>query len=245
MHKVQIPRSAMVVMAHADDAEFSCSGTVAKWCASGCDVIYVLCTDGSKGSENPEMTQNQLSDTRTNEQIEAGKILGLKDIVFLNHEDSKLQPTLELRRDIAKEIRRHRPEIVVCTYPMRNLNGDWGIGHPDHMAAGEAALSAVYPTARDHMTFPNLIDENLEPHKVTEVWIVGHPDPDHWVDVTDHMDQSISALSMHTSQLGKWKQGELSKFMRKWREKQATGQDMQYAETFKRITIDRLDEEDD
>ena len=230
----------MVVVAHADDAEFGCSGTVAKWCHEGWEVVYVLCTDGSKGSSDREVTQKELSATRHQEQTNAAKVLGLKDVAFLDHEDSMLQPTLELRRDIAREIRRHRPDVLICTSPMRNLDGrGWGVGHPDHLAAGEAALSAVFPTARDHMTFPELLEEGLEPHKVSEVWVMGQAAPDLWIDVTDHIDTSIQALLEHTSQLNGGNEEDIDKRMREWRRRQAEGKGMQYAEAFKRIVIER------
>ena len=230
----------MVVVAHADDAEFGCSGTVAKLCAEGWEMVYVLCTDGSKGSEDRELTQEKLSAIRRQEQIEAGKVLGLKDVAFLDHEDSMLQPTLELRRDIAREIRRHRPDVLITNYPGRNLDGSgWGIGHPDHMAAGEAALAAVFPTARDHMTFPELLEAGLEPHKVAEVWIMGHPEPDHWVDVTDHVETSVQALFKHTSQIGDRPQDELLEMMKNGRRERAIGKGMQYAESFRKFTFNR------
>jgi len=231
-------RRAMVVVAHADDAEYSCSGTVAKWCHDEWDVAYVICTDGSKGSSDSEITQTELSSIRRQEQINAGKVLGLTDVSFLNHEDSLLQPTLELRRDITRKIRLHKPDVLVCTYPLRNLDGrGGGIGHPDHIAAGEAALSAVFPTARDHMTFPELLKEGLQPHKVSEVWVMGHPEPDLWIDVTDHINTSIKALLQHSSQLYGVKEEDISRHMKEWRSNQAEGKDMQYAEAFKRIDI--------
>ena len=232
-------KSAMVVVAHADDAEFGCSGTVARWCAEGLDVVYVLCSDGSKGTSDREISPQELAETRRKEQIEAGKVLGLKDVVFLDYPDSYLEPTLELRRDIAREIRRHRPDVVICTYPMRNLDGDWGVGHPDHIAAGEATLSAIFPSARDHLSFPELLDAGLEPHKVAEAWIIGHPEPDHWVDVTAHMDNSLEALSRHKSQLGGRDGDETGEMMRGWRRRRAEGKGMQYAESFRRIVFDR------
>ncbi len=232
-------KRAMVVVAHPDDAEYGCSGTVAKWCAEGLEVVYVLCTDGSKGSQDRTMTPQRLIEIRQREQIEAGKVLGLKDVVFLGYPDSYLQPTLELRRDIAREIRRYRPDVVLCPYPLRNLDGAWGVGHPDHMAAGEAALSAVFPTARDHMTFPELLDDGLEPHKVAEVWIMGHPEPDFWVDVTDHIDTSVKALTQHVSQVGARSVEEIEKRMKEGRRNRAKGQTMQYAESFRRICFER------
>ena len=229
----------MVVVAHADDAEYGCSGTVAKLCAEGWEMVYVLCTDGSKGSSDREITQEELVRIREGEQIEAGKVLGLKDVVFLRNEDSMLQPTLELRKDIAREIRRYRPDVVITTHPVRSLDGGWGIGHPDHMAAGEAALAAVFPTARDHMTYPDLLEEGLEPHKVAEVWIMGHPEPDTWVDVTEHIDTSIKALLSHDSQVNGHSPEETANMMREWRRKRAEGKGMQYAEAFKRIPMRR------
>ena len=230
----------MVVVAHADDAEFGCSGTVARLCDEGWEMVYVMCTDGSKGTSDREISGKELSQIRRREQRNAGKVLGLNDVVFLDYEDSLLQPTLELRRDIAREIRRHKPDVVITTHPQRSLNGaGWGIGHPDHMAAGEAALSAVFPTARDHLTFPELLEAGLEPHKVAEVWVMGHPEPDHWMDVTDHMDTSIKALMQHESQMNGRPEAEITERMRDWRRQRAVGKGMQYAEAFRRFSFNR------
>ena len=228
---------AMVVVAHADDAEFGCSGTVAKWCAQGWEVVYVMCTDGSKGPSDRETTPEELSETRRQEQINAGKVLGLKDVVFLGYEDGMLQATLELRGDISRQIRRFRPDILICPYPLRTVDGQWGVGHPDHIAAGEAALSAVYPTARDHLAFPELLEEGLEPHKVAEAWVMSHSEPDHWVDVTEHLDTSIKALREHKSQVGEMDEERINDSMRKGRRERARGKGMLYAESFKRIAM--------
>jgi len=230
----------MVVVAHADDAEYGCSGTVARLCDEGWEMVYVMCTDGSKGTSDREISGKELSQIRRGEQQNAGKVLGLKEVVFLDYEDSLLQPTLELRRDIAREIRRHKPDVVITMHPLRSLDGGgWGIGHPDHMAAGEATLSAVFPTARDHLTFPELLEAGLEPHKVAEVWIMGHPEPDHWMDVTDHMDTSVKALMRHESQVNGHTEAELTKRMREWRRQRAVGKGMQYAEAFRRFSFRR------
>jgi LmbE family N-acetylglucosaminyl deacetylase len=228
-------RRGMVVVAHPDDAEWGCSGTVARWCAQGWEVVYVLCTDGSKGSDDPEITSEELVKIRQQEQLDAGQVLGLHKVVFLGYEDSLLQPILELRRDIAREIRRYRPDVLVCMGPTRHLTGNGYIGHPDHFASGEAALSAVFPTARDRLTFPELLQEGLEPHKVREVWIMEHDDADQYVDVTDYIETSIAALKEHKSQVTA---EEADKYMRQWRSRVGEKVGFKYAEGFKRFKLD-------
>lgn len=241
----------MVVTAHPDDAEFGCSGTVAKWTAAGWDVVYVLCTDGSKGASDRTVTAEDTAKVRRREQMAAAKVLGLADVVFLDHPDAYLEPTLELRKEIAREIRRYKPDVLITMYPARALDGGFGFGHPDHMAAGEAAMAAVFPTARDHLTFPDLLEQGLEPHNVSEVWVMGHPEPDTWIDVTESIDVSIDALLQHTSQLSGSPE-EIERFMKVGRRKRARGKGMRYAETFKRIVFDRrgagrrtIDEDDE
>ena len=229
--------SGMVVIAHADDAEYGCSGTVAKLCAEGWDMTYVLCTDGSKGSSDREISEKELSKARRVEQINAGKVIGLRDVAFLGYPDSYLEPTLSLRKDIAREIRRYKPDVVICQYPLRTLDEGWGVGHPDHLAAGEAALAAVFPTARDHMTFPELLEEGFEPHKVAEVWITGHPEPDVFIDVTDHMETAVKALAEHKSQTGGRPYEEMLPRMKEWRRRGSVGKGMLYSESFKRISF--------
>ncbi|PZC45750.1 MAG: N-acetylglucosaminyl deacetylase, LmbE family [Chloroflexi bacterium] len=238
---------AMVVFAHPDDAEWGSSGTASKLVADKWDVTYVVCTDGSKGTANRDITSEQLSKIRHKEQINAGKIIGLKDVVFLDYPDGYLEPSLNLRKDIAREIRKHKPGILICPYPMRSLDGPYqGSGHPDHIAAGEATLSAVFPSARDYLTFPDLLQEGLEPWAVKEVWIVGHPSPDLFIDISSEFEKSVSALLAHKSQMSmtndevrqhliKWKgatQQNDSDFRFKGR---AHGQGMKFAESFKRL----------
>jgi len=228
---------AMVVVAHPDDAEFGCSGTVAKWCRLGWEVVYVLCTDGSKGTSDREVSSEKLIEVRKREQIDAGKVLGLKDVMFLGYPDGYLQPTLELRKDISREIRRWKPDVLITTNPRRDLLGGGYIGHPDHFAAGEAALSAVYPAARDHLTFPDLLEEGFEPHKVREVWINMFGDaadrfnPLEEVDV----DTSIRALYAHVSQIKDPE--ESGKWMRQRRKELGQKVGAEYAEAFKAFKL--------
>lgn len=221
---------AMVVVAHPDDAEYGCSGTVAKWCRQGWEVVYVLCTDGGKGSEDRNVTSGELVETRKQEQIEAGKILGLKDVVFLGYPDGYLQPTMELRRDITREIRRWKPDVLVCLSPTRELSARGYLGHPDHFASGEAALSAVYPSARDHLTFPELLDQGFDTHKVREVWIMFLGDKADSFNPIPEQDMStaVRALRAHKSQVGP--QG--AKFMRTWRTEAGEKVGAKYAERF-------------
>ena len=232
-------KKAMVVVAHADDAEYGCSGTIAKLCSQNWDVTYVLCTNGSKGSGDKNITSEEIAALRRNEQIEAGRVLGLKDVTFLDYEDSILEPSLSLRKDIARQIRKYQPDVLITTYPARNLNSHYGLGHPDHIAAGEASMAAVFPTARDHLSFPELLKEGYEPHKVSEVWIIGAPDSDLWVDVTNHMETSINALLQHSSQMSRSDE-ETKQMMYSGRRERAEGKGMIYAETFKRIIIEKI-----
>lgn len=227
-------RRGMVVVAHADDAEWGCSGTVAKLCAEGWAMVYVLCTDGSKGIDDPAVSGDELARIRRAEQQAAGRALGLQEVVFLGYEDAMLQPTLELRRDIAREIRRHRPDLLICQNPVRSLVVRDYIGHPDHFAAGEAALAAVYPTARDRLTFPQLLAEGLEPHKVGEVWVMDRQNADQYVDVSGYIDTAVAALQAHASQVAP----EMAeKYLKGWRREIGAEVGFEYAEAFKRFLL--------
>ena len=203
-----LEKIAMVVTAHPDDAEWGCSGSVAKWTRLGWDVIYVLCTDGSKGTEDRSISSKKLSEIREKEQRDAGKILGLKAIEFLGYPDGYLEPSLDVRKDISREIRRYKPSIVITTNPNRDLLSSGYIGHPDHFAAGEATLSAVFPSARDHLTFPELLEEGFEPHKVKQVWINmfnmgNNSNPNYFFNPLEKVDvdTATNALLAHTSQI--------------------------------------------
>ena len=225
----------MVIVAHPDDAEWMCAGTVAKWCAEGWEVVYVLCTDGSKGSSDPQMISEKLVEIRQEEQREAARLLGVKEVVFLGYPDAHLEPTMALRKDLAREIRRHRPDVVIAESPVRRPMDDFYISHPDHLAAGEATMAAVFPTARDRLTFPEMLEEGLEPHKVSEVWIGGgEQGSDHFVDVADHMETAIAALKAHRSQLS---EEDADKYFPLGREETAKKVGLRYAEAFKAIKL--------
>jgi LmbE family N-acetylglucosaminyl deacetylase len=196
-------RSVLVVMAHPDDAEFNCGGTIASWAAAGKVIDYVVCTSGDKGSGDPAVNPFELARTRRQEQVNAARVLGARDVTFLGYSDGVLQNTLDLRRDIVRQIRRLRPDAVICQDPTQRWGGTGYLNHPDHRAAGDACLDAVYPSARDPHVFPELLLEGLEPHKVREVFMAtGGATADVWVDVTDYLDKKIEALRQHVSQTG-------------------------------------------
>ena len=233
-------KTAMVVTAHPDDAEWGCSGSVAKWTREGWDVIYVLCTDGSKGSEDRKISEKKLIAIREEEQRKAGEILGLKAVEFLGYPDGYLEPTLDLRKDISIEIRKYKPSILITTNPTRDLLGRGYIGHPDHFAAGEATLSAVFPSSRDHLTFPELIKEGYEPHKVKEVWInmfnAGNNDHLFFNPIEKQdLEKAIKALLAHKSQISDSKRAK--EFMTSRRKEVGKMCNSKFAETFTKFEL--------
>ncbi len=227
-------RSAMVIVAHPDDAEFGSAGTAAKLVRDGKRVDYVVCTDGSKGSSDPEMTPARLTSIRKAEQREAARVTGVSEVCFLDFPDSLLEPSIDLRRAIVASMRQLKPDIVICQNPNRDLGAHMFAAHPDHLAAGEATLAAVYPAARDRMTFPELLEQGLEPHSVKEVWIVGTPAPDFTVDISSTMETKIEALQAHTSQINP---EEIGKFIAERAHALGEPAGFEYAEVFKRLQI--------
>jgi LmbE family N-acetylglucosaminyl deacetylase len=191
----------LVVVSHPDDAEFGAGPTIALLSAGGARVDYVVTTDGGKGTEDPSVSSEQLSATRRSEQRAAADLLGVTEIVHLDYPDGYLQPTLDLRRDITRQIRRFRPDLVITQNPQRRLDHNPYIGHPDHLATGEATLAAVYPAARDRFNFPELLAEGLEPWKVRQVLLTGVEEPNLWLDVADTFELGLRALRAHASQL--------------------------------------------
>lgn len=233
-----VPQSAMVVVAHPDDAEFMTAGTVAKWAAGGAVVTYVVITKGDKGSEDPAMTPARLTEIREAEQRAAGKILGVQNFVFMGYPDGYLQATLDLRRDIARLIRTYRPEVVVCFDPTNRFLSNNYVNHPDHRASGDATVDAVFPTARDRLTFPELVIDGLEPHKVAQLWMGSTGEPNVFVDITDTIELKQQALAAHPSQLGP----EIVQFAKQMGRGGAKDQDFEYGEAFRRIIFDQPNE---
>lgn len=231
-----IPGSAMVVVAHPDDAEFMVAGTVARWAARGAEVTYVIITNGNKGSEDPEMTPSKLAEIREEEQRAAGRILGVKNFEFLGYEDGYLEPTLDVRRDITRVIRKYKPQVVLTFDPDMRFFGGTFPNHPDHRAAASATVDAIFPSARDRLTFPELLSDGLEPHKVEQLWMSPAMDgnADAVVDITDTLELKKKALLAHPSQLGE----DVTEFATGFGKRAAEGHPFEFAESFRRIILD-------
>ena len=188
----------LVVNAHPDDADFGAGGTIAQWTAQGIEVSYCLLTNGDQGGFD-DTPRDQMGPLRQKEQRAAGAALGVTDIEFLGHRDGHLFPTIELRGQVVRAIRRVRPQRMLIQSPERNWERIYA-SHPDHLAAGEIAIQAVYPDARNEFAFPELLKQGFEPWTVSEVWVMGHAERNHYVDITDTVDRKLAALRAHASQ---------------------------------------------
>jgi LmbE family N-acetylglucosaminyl deacetylase len=192
----------LVVTAHPDDVDFGAAGTVATWTAAGIEVTYCVCTDGDAGGFDPAVDRADIPGIRRAEQEAAAKAVGVVDVRFLGYRDGRLEPTQELRRDISRVIRQVRPRRMLIQSPDRNWERIQA-SHPDHLAAGAAAISAIYPDARNPFAHPELLaDEGLEDWAVAETWMMAHPDSNHHVDISDVIEAKLSALRAHVSQTG-------------------------------------------
>ncbi|MEU4326418.1 PIG-L deacetylase family protein [Nonomuraea dietziae] len=190
----------LVVTAHPDDVDFGAAGTIAQFVDKGVEVTYLLVTSGDAGGNEREVDGEGMAELRRAEQAEAAKAVGVTDVRFLSgYRDGRVEPTIELRRDIARVIRQVRPELVITSTPERNYQFI-GPSHPDHRAVGGATLDAVYPDARNPYAYAELAD--LEAWTVGEVWLLGGTSPNHFVDITDTIDRKITALTAHASQVG-------------------------------------------
>lgn len=189
----------LVIAAHPDDIDFGAAGTVARWTDAGLKVSYCICTDGQSGGFDPTISRSEMARIRRAEQEAAAAAVGVSDVRFLGMVDGELEVTKELVRAITALIREIQPDRVVCPSPER----DWVIlprSHPDHLAAGEATVRAVYPAARNPFAFPELAEAGLAPWTVRELWLSAHPTANHVVDVTETVDRKLAALLSHRSQ---------------------------------------------
>jgi LmbE family N-acetylglucosaminyl deacetylase len=229
-----IPESAMAIVAHPDDIEFSCSGTLARWAQAGARISYVLCTSGDVGIDEPGMTRARATEIRESEQREAAKVIGAAEVIFLREPDGLLQPTLELRKKIVREIRRFRPEVVIAGDPTIVWAGSDYINHPDHRAAATAALDATFPAAGQPNLFEELELEGYRAHKPRKVYVTSWENADLYVNITDTIDLKIAALRAHQSQMKEW---DPEKPIKEWAAERAKGKEMDYAEGFRVVTL--------
>lgn len=222
----------MVITPHPDDAEFGVAGTVARWTGEGKDVIYVVCTNGDKGTSDTNMKPDELARIREQEQMAAAKLLGVREVIFLRYPDQTLEDTPEFRKKIVRLIRMYQPETVVTADPYRRY-----LWHRDHRIAGRVTLDAIFPYARDLYSYPDLLEEGLQPHKVKEVLLWGSEDSNYRSNITDTFDIKIAALRCHKSQISDNPSTRLEERMRERCKMLAQGEDYELAEAFHRVEI--------
>ena len=189
----------LVVAAHPDDVDFGAAGTVARWTDDGVEVSYCIVTDGDAGGFDEAVPRSEIAGIRRAEQLVAAAIVGVTDVVFLGYPDGRVEATMQLRRDLSREIRRVRPQVVVTPSPERRWDRIYA-SHPDHLAVGESAVAAVYPDSRNPFAHPELAAAGYEAYVVDELWLLASPTPNRWVDVTDTIDRKLAALHAHASQ---------------------------------------------
>ncbi|MBU3645397.1 MAG: PIG-L family deacetylase [Candidatus Nanopelagicaceae bacterium] len=231
-------KRVLVVMAHPDDCDFGAGGTIAQWTAKGIEVSYCIITNGDQGGEESGIPLEEMAQVRQKEQRDAGAALGVTDITYLNYRDGWLMPSIELRKEIVKAIRIAKPDRMLVQSPERNWERIFA-SHPDHLAAGETAIQAVYPDARNPYAFTDLKEAGFEPWRVREVWMTGSPTPNHFVDITETFDKKMAALHSHVSQTAHNK--ELENMVREWGQRNAEAQGLpagKIVEIFKVINTD-------
>ena len=222
----------MVVTPHPDDAEYGVAGTVVHWVSQGKEIVYVVCTNGDKGTSDTNVKPEELAKTREEEQIAAANLLGVREVIFLRHPDQGLEDTSEFRKEIVRLIRMYRPETVVTADPYRRY-----IWHRDHRMTGQVTLDAIFPYARDIFSYPDMAKEGLDPHKVREVLLWGTEDVNYRSDITETFDVKLSVLRCHKSQVGHIPLQELEGRLRERHRSLAQGEEYQLAEGFHRVEI--------
>ena len=224
----------MVVTPHPDDAEFGIAGTAVRWTREGKKVVYVVCTNGDKGTSDRNMQPQELARIREQEQLAAAKQLGVSEVIFLRHPDQSLEDTPEFRKELVRQIRIFQPEVVVTASPYRRY-----MWHRDHRITGQVTMDAVFPYARDHLSYPDLLAEGLEPHKVKEIWLWAEEDANYRSNITDTFDIKVAALGCHKSQIGDNLSPEMKERLRERAEAMAEGEDFELAEAFHREKMRR------
>lgn len=222
----------MVITSHPDDAEYGAAGSVARWVKEGKEVIYVVCTNGDKGTDDFTVTSEELVKIRKAEQLAAARMLGVREVIFLGHPDQTLEDTPEFRKELVRLIRMYKPQTVLCADPYRRY-----LWHRDHRIAGQVVLDAVFPYARDHLAYPDLLEEGLESHKVKEVLLWATEDINYRSDITSTFEIKLAALHCHQSQVGGRSPVEIEQWLRKRHHMFAEGENFELAEAFHRVEM--------
>jgi LmbE family N-acetylglucosaminyl deacetylase len=222
----------MVVTAHPDDSEFGAAGSVAKWILEGKRVVYVVCTSGDKGTDNPDIPSQELAKIREKEQGDAAAVLGVLDVIFLGYPDQALEDTPDFRKAIVRQIRRFKPDMVVTSDPYRRY-----IWHRDHRITGQVVLDAVYPYARDRLAYPDLIEEGFMPHKVKKILLFGTQDVNLRIDITETFHLKLEALRCHKSQIIQLGIPDLEKWLWQRCQQMAEGEYFEVAEAFHQVEV--------
>ncbi|MCA1899273.1 MAG: PIG-L family deacetylase [Chloroflexi bacterium] len=241
--KEYFPKVAMSIAAHPDDQDFTVAGTLAKWARAGCRVISVLVTSGDAGSNDiahDAAHKPALARIREAEQQAANAALGVAETVFLRYPDGELAPSLELRKDLTRLIRQYQPDVVVTGDPDARFYGNEYINHPDHRAAAEAAVYAVFPSAGSRLIFTDLLEAGYEPHNVKRLYLHGVEKPDTWVDIRETFETKLEALKKHVSQLDTHN---VDEWMREWAKEEGKEKGLEFAEAYKVMVLRKEREE--
>jgi LmbE family N-acetylglucosaminyl deacetylase len=233
-NSLYVPKRAMVIVAHPDDIEFGCAGTATRWVHEGAEVCFVLVTSGDVGIAKSDITRAEAAAVREAEQLAAAAVLGVHNVVFLREPDGTVVNTLDLRKRLVREIRRFKPEVVICGDPTVFFVDNSYINHPDHRAVAAAALDAIFPAAGQPHVFEELAAEGLLAHKVRKVYVEGWGSGDTWINISEVIDRKIEALRKHVSQMGEW---DPEPMLRQWSRDAGKGKEMEYAESFRVMTV--------
>jgi LmbE family N-acetylglucosaminyl deacetylase len=230
------PQKILVLLAHPDDPEFFCGATLVKWAKAGHEITYCLITCGDKGTNDPTITREELCGRRVEEQKAAAAVIGAKKVRFMGYPDGYVVPDLGLRKEITRVIRQEKPDIVVTCDPTTLYFFGTRLNHPDHRAAGQVVLDAIFPAVGNPMYFEDLrLEEGLEPHQVHEVWVSLTMEPNVILDVTEYWETKILALFEHKSQIGE--PDKLAERMRERHTEDSTVENPRYEERFRRLTF--------
>jgi LmbE family N-acetylglucosaminyl deacetylase len=227
----------MVISPHPDDVDFGCSGTIAKWVREGVEVVYVVCTNGDKGTDDPQMSPDRLATIREGEQRAAAAVVGVPEVIFLRFKDGEVENNRELREILVRKIRTHRPDVVLTMDPANTRFENAYVSHSDHRATGLAVFDAVYPAARNRNFFPEQLAEGLDPHAIDRIYFFGTDRPNTWIDISGTIGSKIEALRCHKSQMADFEN--LEAWVRDRYSQVGREKGMAYAEAFRHLQMPR------